>query len=225
MITQINNDTLIQYGQISLSTTTQAFSQPTLTANGTLGGSKFAVSASSQTSSGYAAWYAMDSSTSTYWCNDHSKSSWFIFYNPTALRITKVVATQVSGYTFASVSVQGSNNNSAYTNITSTLTNNSTTKDTITLTNTNYYKYYKFSFTSSSYPAVCNFAISAYYQTSALNSIIFPQSFSNTKYGCSFGYVGANTGGAYISSKTTTGISLAGVDSSSSSACYIGVGY
>lgn len=61
---------------------------------------------------------------------------------------------------------------------------------------------------------------------SALNSITFPLTYSSSdSYAASFSYINGASTNAYISSKTSTGLSLDGVDTNSSSATWITVGY
>ena len=225
MVNRLSNDVLLQYGQVSLSQSEQTWTQPTLSSNGTLGSSTFAVSAQHKTSTSYDAWHAFDNNTNTYWCTNSYASSTFTFFSTTALKVTKIVA-KCSGtsYLIGSCTVQGSSNNSSWTTITNSISTSSATQ-TITLTNTSFYKYYRLTLTANPYLAITQFNITAKYQTSVANSIIYPLSFSDTNYGCCFSYVGAGSPSAYVSSKTTSGLTLKSVDSSSSSASWIAIGY
>ena len=142
----------------------QSFIRPNLTANGTLGGDAFAVSAEAySTSTSYQAWRAVDSSTSTsyYW---YSKSGGgaYIFYNPDKIKVTRLTYKYTStAYRATSVTIQGSNDNVNWTNITSSYSGSSTTY-TSTLTNNIYYNYYKLTFTPySSYVRIYDMLITA----------------------------------------------------------------
>ena len=113
---------------------TGQFVQPVLSSNGTLGGSSFAVS-------GYTdLWKAFDGDSSTYVSANPLNCT---IYNPTPIKITSIDVI-LSG-SFASLgdpgTIQGSNDNSSWTNISFTYSV-STLK--CTLNNTNFYKYYKF---------------------------------------------------------------------------------
>lgn len=136
-----------------------AFSQPTLSANGTLGGDSFAVSASDSHTS-YPTYFAFDNNTSTNWLTNSYSSSQFpvnlIMYNPVAIKVTSFSITNRTGYASAPTAgnVYGSNDNSTYTLIGS-FTNNVTSISgnwTIDLsTNTSFYKYYKIEFTNGTF--------------------------------------------------------------------------
>lgn len=132
--------------------TSQAFTRPNLTANGTLGGESFAVAAEAySTSSSYQAYRAVDSSTSTsyYW---YSKSGGgdFTFYNPDAIKVTELTYKYTSTtYRASEITIQASNDGTNWYDIASTYSGSSTTY-TSTLTNSKYYKYYKLHCTPSS---------------------------------------------------------------------------
>lgn len=64
------------------------WTQPVLSANGTLGGASFAVSADTATS-GHDAYAAFDGDTTTYWRCDTS-AGYLIVYNPIPLKITAI---------------------------------------------------------------------------------------------------------------------------------------
>ena len=144
-----------------------AFSQPTLSANGTLGGSSFAVAASSEFSGRPA--YAGVDGTSACWTLTGVPGS-YTWYNPTAILITNLAITNgiagatadiIYGYT-----VEGSNDNSNWTSLASG-TNGVTTNTTwnIPINTTNYYKYFRMSISSGSTgaPGFQESVISGYY--------------------------------------------------------------
>lgn len=117
------------------------FVRPNLTANGTLGGSAFAVTSSESTNVAYR---AVDASSATY--VGLSRYSTFTFYNPTSLKVTRLVASYRNSSSYGRVtSVQGRNNNeSSWTSISASRSGSTT--ETITLSNSNYYKYYRITF-------------------------------------------------------------------------------
>ena len=138
------------------------FIRPNLTSNGTLGGNSFAVTATPNFSS-TPAYYAVDSSAKTFWSGGSGTTIFYIFYNPTALNVTEIILTCTNAtYSPASVTVMGSNNNSSYTNITSSASGTGTTTVTVTLSNTAYYKYYRLRLTrASNYIYITNMDITA----------------------------------------------------------------
>ena len=126
------------------------FSQPVLSANGTIGGSSFAVTAVN-TDSRTQPYYAFDSNKSdTFTAGWLSKASnnYLEWYNPNPINITKlVIQYQTSsassvGY-ISSWKIAASNDNINYTNILSGTTSNYGVA-TITISHTGYYKYWRF---------------------------------------------------------------------------------
>lgn len=121
--------------------------QPTLTANGTLGGTSFAVSATKAGSS-RPAYYAVDGNSSTYWqIEGNATGNSFTFYNPVKLKVSSLVFTfynNTEEYAIRSGVLYGSNDNSAWTQIKS-FSSYTTTWDVSS--NTNAYKYHKISIT------------------------------------------------------------------------------
>ena len=148
------------------------FVQPVLSANGTMGGKYFAVSASSEYSSSFQAYTAFDSSTTSEWATKGTYNpSWITFYNPKPLKVTLLtMCNRTSAEVFTGGNIYGSNDNStwelltAYTNSTTAA---SATWNIDLSSNTNYYNYYKIegtSFTGTN-QGFTNIAITATYQT------------------------------------------------------------
>ena len=75
--------------------TEESWTQPTLSANGTIGGSSFACAASSKNASSVDAWYAFNKVTDNGWMSaqNQQNNSWLEWYNPKPLKITKIVFT------------------------------------------------------------------------------------------------------------------------------------
>ena len=128
------------------------WTQPILTADGTLGGDSFAVSGN-----------ALDSSLSTYKAFDNSSStqfqgdaviSYIIFYNPIALNVTSLNITNsvYQGQSIIEGNIEASNDGTNWTTI-KTFTNDVITAsadwDIGLSANTNYYKYYKLNSTNT----------------------------------------------------------------------------
>ena len=116
----------------------QAWTQPVLSDNGTLGGASFAVSNSYNTGS-YYTWKMFDGDSSTAGALGVGTGTLTI-YNPDALKVSKF---EFLGWDMNSVtSVQGSNDGTNYTPITFT-SNKVGSTVTATLTNDVFYKYYQ----------------------------------------------------------------------------------
>lgn len=131
-------------------TDTYPWGAPILSANGTLGGSSFAVEASSEYSDTRAAYTAFDDS-STYWRpSDCTILQTYTFYNPVAINVTKIE------YQFYSTTynttidlIEGSNDNTNWTTITRA-DSTSSNIETSTLDNSEFYKYYRTTFAAKS---------------------------------------------------------------------------
>ena len=189
-----------------------------------MGGTSFAVSGTVYQSS-RAPWNMFDNNSSTFY--DPASGSFndviFTIYNPTPLCITQIQYVVRGSYYQSKVIIQGSDDNSNWIDLgTYNLASGST--QTTNISNTQFFKYYKF--TGTGYSMVGEVKLTATYATSTLNSIIFPTSYtSSNSYGASFSYIGGSSSTAYISTKSNTGLSLDGVDTNSSSANWIALGY
>lgn len=166
------------------------FVRPNLTANGTIGGSNFAVVASSERNSNYSAYKAVDSEATSYWFSSVSTTKitssnpvWYTFYNPEPLKVSQLVvtsdpATSSEGwkyhYTIKNATLQGSNDNSTWENIVS-VSGEGKKADTIfnCPNNNKYFKYHRIFVTevnpyspNASYYALTirNLAITATYE-------------------------------------------------------------
>ena len=151
-----------------------SFVRPNLTADGTLGGNSFAVKdVGAGTSTTTYAWRAVDNpSDYTYWNGTMPSSGvkTYVFYNPDALKVSKLKYSYYSTtYQPTSVSIQASNDNLTWENITSTYDFDASDYTYVsTLTNNKFYKYYKLLFTPSySYIRVSDLQITAIYKTPA----------------------------------------------------------
>lgn len=129
------------------------WTQPTLSANGNVGGASFAVIASSENTSGvgaYGAFTGTTSSSSDCWHSNSESNSWITFYNPTAIKVTNLQITNRNDgtYTYPIYGgvVYGSNDNSKWEQIKS-FTNSVLGSNAVwsidLSSNKNYYKYYK----------------------------------------------------------------------------------
>lgn len=160
MVDSNNNNKHSYYRWSEGSSTT--FVQPVLTADGTIGGDAFACAISSLHGSDYA-WHAFDGVTAANSLVAHtgnSMPSWFEFYNPEPICVTKM--TVVNGnicprdYQF-----QASTDGTNWTTLV-TATNQYSTDDykwyswSFDVPNSNYYKYYRFYVTSGAYMQYCS---------------------------------------------------------------------
>jgi len=117
-----------------------SWTQPTLTANGTMGGDEFACSASS-----YPNVYRAFNSTNTENIYSTSTSETIIFYNPNKLKVTSIVWNVYdTNRNPLNYTVQGSNDGSTYTSIITNQTASAGASTTMNLSsNTDFYNYYK----------------------------------------------------------------------------------
>ena len=118
------------------------WTQPTLSANGTLGGDSFAVSLTNEYSSTYAAWKAFDNnSSSCFWTSIIPAD--LIIYNPVPLSVT-ALHWEVYDYNRRPTDWEwyGSNDNETYTLISSGT--NTSNDFTLNFTPSSAYKYHKF---------------------------------------------------------------------------------
>lgn len=125
--------------EIEIPGVSEDFNYPTLSSNGTMGGSSFAVNAEDDGS--HPAYYAFDNNSNTYWRYGASSGS-FTFYNPEAIIVNQILYSPYYSYPTAG-EIRGSNNGSNWTTITS-FTNDVNSTFTIDLSSNNTaYKYYQ----------------------------------------------------------------------------------
>jgi len=143
--------------------TVKTFTRPNLTANGTMGGDSFAISAECSTIMN-PAYKAVDGSTSSeLWLSPNSgELPKIILYNPKPLKITTLNLTYPSTtWTANSITVQGSNDNSSWQEISTHST--SSTNQTINPNSTKFFKYHRLVFGSRSF-RVLEIVITAQYK-------------------------------------------------------------
>lgn len=226
---------LQQWGIISSSQQELVWTQPILSTDGTLGGNAFAVYSSyNLTESGYELYRSFTSDKSARNTNYSiiAAGGYGIIYNPDPINITNlhIVNRATADRAFLTGSIQGSNDNSTWTNIVNV--NNTTgqgsgaTWDINMSSNTGFYKYYKINVTTaeSIYACFSYIGITATYQIAITNSITFPTSYTNTDYAFSLGFINENNT-AYATNKTTTGMNLYNPSSSNGMANWYTVGY
>lgn len=220
---------LQQWGVISSSTQETTWTQPVLSANGTLGSSSFAVYASSEYSSGYAAWKAFDGSTNTYYeAASSATTGQFIFYNPLPLKVTTINITNRNSnyYQIKGGTVYGSNDNSSWTSLcTFSGSHSSGATWAIDVNSSSFYYYYKIDITSADGGfAAVKMQITATQQIAKVNKITFPISYSNTGYSFTLGFVNENNT-AYATAKKKTYINLYNPSSTNGLANWYTIGY
>lgn len=136
---------------IALTTATLVtFSQPyNQSSNGTLGGSSFACTASSDVSDAY---YAFKSSS--YWGPSNYEGEYLIFYNPKPLNVTALkIDYWSSTYSAARVTVEASNDYINWEQI-HLYVGSKEYSQTLNITNQKFYKYFKLTFNETSSRAV-----------------------------------------------------------------------
>lgn len=146
--------------------------QPILSANGTMGGSSFAVSASSEYST-WKAWQAFNGETTGNegWESTSTTDAWIQFYNPTALKVSQLdllnFYRDIAAFKFESGSVEASNDGTSWTEL-CTFTANQTAGGTTTVNvnSSNFYKYHRINChrASSGYIIIQEITITAVYQ-------------------------------------------------------------
>jgi len=135
------------------------WTRPNLTGNGVLGGDSFAVTASSYTSREQP-YMAVDNNSSSYWSSSGSSSTYTI-YNPNKLKITQLILSTLSGTgRIITVTINGSNDNINWENITSSYSGTSTVILNMS-SNTKGFKYYKLTLTGSRYCVIKNIEFTA----------------------------------------------------------------
>lgn len=165
-IIMTSDKTITATGTSSSIETSYAWTQPKLRANGTMGGSSFACTCSSEYSTSTKAFKALDSSSSTQWqtkLNSSNTVRWITFYNPTPICVTKVICTTLPNtsnegtkyhYQINAATLQGSNDNGTWTNLGSISGVGRVATATITASgNTNYYKYHRIYASKTNYYA------------------------------------------------------------------------
>ena len=136
---------------LSSATYNTTWTRPNLTAKEPLGGDSFAVAASSETSTSYPAWYAVraTSGTSYQWRSASITTCTYTLYNPNQIKASTITINFTgTSYMPTTLTVDGSDDNSTWTSISSNYSASST-KGTLTMTPTTGYKYYRLNFTRS----------------------------------------------------------------------------
>ena len=137
------------------------FERPNLTANGTMGGSAFAVSASAELSPNWLAYKAVDNLGNSYWWANTDRPT-FTFYNPDALNVTELILLYESGHKVGPRALYGSNDGSNFTQITMTTSNYGSLGVLCSCaTNTAFYKYHRLDFRSATNMYLDNLKITA----------------------------------------------------------------
>ena len=149
----------------------------------------------------------------------------------------------VYGQCYTTLKVQGSDNNSNWVDVTNSLSKTQSIAgykgtgvnvDEFVISINSPYKYFKIVPLTTYNTNAGGYILriidivftNTVYETSALNQIIFPMSYTSVNsYGAAFTYIGGSSAIAYISNRTASTISLANVDSNVSSGSYITVGY
>lgn len=233
LLLELSNGVLINYGRASVTSETNNFVTPVLTANGTLGGDHFAVDKYSGGVYGGAFYTLFDGTTSQYSILTGSTCGWK-FYNPFPIKISSLTITNLSSYSHTKTgNIYASNTDSNYQLI-ATYTSPSPTASAVwdlPIDATEAYKYFVLESTDTTRytpqtgytTGIAEIKINATYTTTALNSITFPYAHKNTNYSCCVNYIGAPAGESYLKTRTTTGLTFQN-ETNASSVCYISIG-
>lgn len=125
------------------------FTQPVLSANGTMGGDSFAASASSEYST-WKAWQAFNGETTGNegWESNSTTDAWIQFYNPTGLKVSQLdllnFYRDIATFKYEGGSVEASNDGTNWVQL-CTFTANQTAGGTTTVSvnSSNFYKYHR----------------------------------------------------------------------------------
>lgn len=128
------------------------WTQPALSANGTIGGDRFACAASSeQASDGYGAYKAFNNNNDESWFAKAKPPQWLEWYNPVPLKITKIIfatGTTYSGITVSCIKdyiIQASIDGNSWINIYTGVNSVKGVKTIVTanINNVSAYKYWR----------------------------------------------------------------------------------
>lgn len=161
------------------------WTQPVLSADGTMGGDSFATSASAWNlvSSGSIAqpYAAFDKNTSTYW-RSGTTSGWLQFYNPSPIKVSTIKWGYFYNYPTGG-NVQGSNDGNAWTTL-ANWTNSSASDFTIQVNSNAFYKYYRINITGVNTDVIhcleftINAILSTYKEVTSSDDYDFTESYS-----------------------------------------------
>lgn len=142
----------------------QTFSQPTLSSNGTMGGTSFACTANSDTSDAYRVFRYGSWEPSSSVCSKDGAT--LTFYNPSPLNISQIkIEYWSSSYAADSLLLEGSNDNASWETLENTTYDySSSSYQYINSNNTKAYNYYKITFFSTSSVWVEGLTITAQYK-------------------------------------------------------------
>lgn len=223
----------MNWGRVSINTQETAWTQPLLSENGILGGSSFAVSASSEYSSSFQACKLFDGNTATGWApseNGVSSNPYIIFYNPTPLKVTLLTCTYTSvgpSQRVQGLYVVGSNDNNEWSSKLASWSGDGSGTYSVNVNSTEFYKYHKIIITDANLgnrPGLNEITISATQLTYVLNSITFPYSHYSSDSYAPYIFLYGGGGECYVSSRTSTGMNL--YNTSSATSCLYGtIGY
>lgn len=217
-----------QGGSIAIGAQSYSWTQPTLTTNGTLGGSSFAVSGTTEYVSSSPTWKLFDKNDTTN-AALQGPTVIIIIYNPTPIKITKISVGNFSQYYLCKDSaILGSNDNITYTQL-GTFNNSGTAVNSFWDININpntYYKYYKMEIqAASTYIQWRTINITAQYLGTSATLCNFPLAFTNSNYSFSFNFYGGESAYAYVSNKSTTSMTITNPSTSGTTGYWIAMGY
>ena len=146
--------------------TLKTFVRPNLTENGELGGNSFAAASTGDVSSSYGVYKVFNGNETDYfWANADINT--ITFYNPQALRVSSLVIEYYSSsstYLPASITVQGSNNNTDWEDIASFEYETGLSR-TLNINSQRFYKYHRLIMPEKSvYLRICEIEINASYK-------------------------------------------------------------
>lgn len=208
-------------GTVSLSEQVTRWVQPTLSANGAVGGSVPATYSAGGYYDTLANLYQIWNKGTLTGSHRFNSVGGPVYYTPTPINITQLYWNN-SSYVSDMV-IKASNDNNTWDTVTSYPVK-SGNYYIVTIDTPNYYKYWWVNRTSTAGWLLWDgmgMEITATYKQTVANSITFPLAFQDTNYSFTFTNQDSGSTQAYISAKSTTGMSISntGAGSASWTAC------
>jgi len=213
-----------QGGLISMSQQEATLAQPVLGANGTIGGTAVAVTGTGNYDNYSNMYYVLGSDSSSIY--RFSTEGGLIIYFPYKVKLTRLEwnrSTAVAG----PLEFKVSNDNINWVDVTGAEINqtNSNCYINTNLSSTDGYQYYYLHKTNSTgyLYFLGPLQLAGTYKINVANTVTFPLVFSDTNYSYTFSCESGSGANAYISSKTTSGMSINNTEAGA--ACWTAMGY
>lgn len=203
-----------QGGLVSLAEAEVNWEQPTLTSNGSAGGNTVAAYQTGGIhSSAVGAYGAFDNNSST--CARFAYNGYkLVLYTPYEIKVSAVnfnCNMNGSNEYPSNWSIQGSKDGTNWTNLVTGGNQGLTPSIVIPEANRAFYQYHALHITTgggAQNTSIVQLNYTATYLSQVAKVVTFPVAFSNTNYSHCLSFEGGNDGGAYVDTKSITGMSL-----------------